>query len=193
MEVSPECGERFPTGKSVGVSEVEKENIEEPIPVLGDAAVVATFGSLFRAAKRVVAVWCWRHSVQNEPWIQGQQASSRTSFATVRAEEMGRRVPGSGRRREGENYRLSSTISPSRYHCRNAILAGCEDAGWEQFIPRNQTSRSPTEVAIESVAGEDRVGSGDDFPVGITGSTHTVVCDEEEGDVGGLQRWIDCG
>ncbi|RWW04398.1 hypothetical protein GW17_00032379 [Ensete ventricosum] len=32
MEVSPECGERLPTGKSVGVSEVEKEDIEEPIP-----------------------------------------------------------------------------------------------------------------------------------------------------------------
>ncbi|RWV81221.1 hypothetical protein GW17_00057379 [Ensete ventricosum] len=31
MEVSPECGERLPTGKSVGVSEVEKEDIEEPI------------------------------------------------------------------------------------------------------------------------------------------------------------------
>ncbi|RRT32804.1 hypothetical protein B296_00051151 [Ensete ventricosum] len=32
MEVSPKCGERSPTGKSVGVLEVEKEDIEEPIP-----------------------------------------------------------------------------------------------------------------------------------------------------------------
>ncbi|RWW49431.1 hypothetical protein BHE74_00044412 [Ensete ventricosum] len=32
MEVSPECGEKLPTGKSVGVSEVENEDIEEPIP-----------------------------------------------------------------------------------------------------------------------------------------------------------------
>ncbi|RWW10412.1 hypothetical protein GW17_00026046 [Ensete ventricosum] len=63
---------------------------------------------------------------------------------------MGRRVAGSDRRREGENCRLSSTISPGRYHCRNAILAGREDAGWEQFIPRNQTLRSPTDVATKS-------------------------------------------
>ncbi|RWW58190.1 hypothetical protein BHE74_00034972, partial [Ensete ventricosum] len=46
---------------------------------------------------------------------------------------------------------------------------------------------------LQPVAGEDGVGSGDDFLVGIIGSTHTVVCDEEEGDVGGLERWIDCG
>ncbi|RZS28332.1 hypothetical protein BHM03_00061909 [Ensete ventricosum] len=96
-------------------------------------------------------------------------------------------------------------ISPGRYHYRNAILTGREDAGWEQFIPRNQTSRSLADVAIESgllqpmetsnveprreerVAGEDGVGSGDDFPVGITGSTHTVVCDEEEG---GVDLWL---
>ncbi|RZR78237.1 hypothetical protein BHM03_00003517 [Ensete ventricosum] len=32
MEVSPKCGEISPTGKSVGVSEVEKEDIEKPIP-----------------------------------------------------------------------------------------------------------------------------------------------------------------
>ncbi|RWV78158.1 hypothetical protein GW17_00060918 [Ensete ventricosum] len=70
MEVSPECGERLPTGKSVGVSEVENEDIEEPIPgqretkrervreglVLGDAPVVSAFGWLFRAAKRVAAM-----------------------------------------------------------------------------------------------------------------------------------------
>ncbi|RWW38089.1 hypothetical protein BHE74_00056694 [Ensete ventricosum] len=31
MEVSPECGEGLPTGKSVGVSKVEKEDIKEPI------------------------------------------------------------------------------------------------------------------------------------------------------------------
>ncbi|RWW46240.1 hypothetical protein BHE74_00047840 [Ensete ventricosum] len=34
--------------------------------VLGDATVVSAFGSLFGAAKRVAAAWCWRHSVQNE-------------------------------------------------------------------------------------------------------------------------------
>ncbi|RWW46363.1 hypothetical protein BHE74_00047702 [Ensete ventricosum] len=77
MEVSPECGERSPTGKSVGVSEVEKEDIEEPIPgqretkrerqrlVLGDTPGVSVFGSLSRAAKRVAAAWCWRHGIQN--------------------------------------------------------------------------------------------------------------------------------
>ncbi|RWW40781.1 hypothetical protein BHE74_00053781, partial [Ensete ventricosum] len=32
---------------------------------LGDAVVVSTFGSLFGAAKRVAAAWCWRHSIQN--------------------------------------------------------------------------------------------------------------------------------
>ncbi|RWV83216.1 hypothetical protein GW17_00055204, partial [Ensete ventricosum] len=31
---------------------------------LGDTTVVSVFGSLFRAAKRVAAAWCWRHSVQ---------------------------------------------------------------------------------------------------------------------------------
>ncbi|RWW65184.1 hypothetical protein BHE74_00027532 [Ensete ventricosum] len=36
MEVSPECGERSPTGKSVGVLEVEKEDIEERIPSQGE-------------------------------------------------------------------------------------------------------------------------------------------------------------
>ncbi|RRT54446.1 hypothetical protein B296_00006801 [Ensete ventricosum] len=51
------------------------------------------------------------------------------STATVRAEEMDRRVPGSSRRREGENRRLSSTIAPGRYHCRNATLMGREGVG----------------------------------------------------------------
>ncbi|RRT31499.1 hypothetical protein B296_00054690, partial [Ensete ventricosum] len=32
---------------------------------LGDAPVVSTFGSLFRAAKRVATAWCWRYNVQN--------------------------------------------------------------------------------------------------------------------------------
>ncbi|RRT51344.1 hypothetical protein B296_00008122, partial [Ensete ventricosum] len=32
-------------------------------------------------------------------------------------------------------------------------------------------------------ASEDGVGSDDDFSVGITGSTHTAVCNEEEGGV----------
>ncbi|RZR80034.1 hypothetical protein BHM03_00005925, partial [Ensete ventricosum] len=32
---------------------------------LGDVTVVSPFGSLFGAAKRVAAAWCWRHSVQN--------------------------------------------------------------------------------------------------------------------------------
>ncbi|RRT77965.1 hypothetical protein B296_00017437 [Ensete ventricosum] len=44
MEVSPECGERLPTGKSVGVSE-ERQRL-----FLGDAPVVSAFGWLFRAA-----------------------------------------------------------------------------------------------------------------------------------------------
>ncbi|RRT81655.1 hypothetical protein B296_00002912 [Ensete ventricosum] len=34
MEVSPKCGERLPTGKSVGASEAEEEDIEEPIVAL---------------------------------------------------------------------------------------------------------------------------------------------------------------
>ncbi|RZR75467.1 hypothetical protein BHM03_00058632 [Ensete ventricosum] len=46
--------------------------------------------------------------------------------------------------------KLSSTISPGRYHCRNVTLTGCEGVGWEQFIPRNQTSRSPVDAASES-------------------------------------------
>ncbi|RRT33711.1 hypothetical protein B296_00056864 [Ensete ventricosum] len=46
--------------------------------------------------------------------------------------------------------RLSSTISPGIYHCRNVTLTGCEGVGREQFIPRNQTSRSPTDVTTES-------------------------------------------
>ncbi|RZS18870.1 hypothetical protein BHM03_00051196, partial [Ensete ventricosum] len=33
--------------------------------VLGDTPVVSAFGSLSRAAKRVAAAWCWRHSIQN--------------------------------------------------------------------------------------------------------------------------------
>ncbi|RRT39507.1 hypothetical protein B296_00052969 [Ensete ventricosum] len=43
------------------------------------------------------------------------------------------------------------------------------------------------------IAGEDGAGSGGNFPVGITGSAHAAVCDEEEGGVGGLQRWIEGG
>ncbi|RZS21726.1 hypothetical protein BHM03_00054398, partial [Ensete ventricosum] len=44
------------------------------------------------------------------------------------------------------------TISYGRYHCRNATLTGHEGAGWEQFIPINQISRSLVDAAIESDA-----------------------------------------
>ncbi|RWW39902.1 hypothetical protein BHE74_00054720, partial [Ensete ventricosum] len=44
---------------------------------LGDATVVSAFGSLFGAAKRVVAAWCWRHSVQNG--VSGCSFVSRSS------------------------------------------------------------------------------------------------------------------
>ncbi|RRT67637.1 hypothetical protein B296_00010051 [Ensete ventricosum] len=41
------------------------------------------------------------------------------------------------------------TISYSRYHYQNATLTGREGAGWEQFIPRNQISRSLVDAATE--------------------------------------------
>ncbi|RWV78707.1 hypothetical protein GW17_00060277 [Ensete ventricosum] len=64
---------------------MRNESQERQRLVLGDAVVVSTFGSLFGAAKRVAAAWCWRHSVQNGPWMQRQQASSRAAFAAVGA------------------------------------------------------------------------------------------------------------
>ncbi|RWW07761.1 hypothetical protein GW17_00028841 [Ensete ventricosum] len=47
------------------------------------------------------------------------------------------------------------------------------------------------EVIFEIITGEDGAGFSGDFLVGITGSAHAAVCDEEEDDVGGLQRWIE--
>ncbi|RZS27716.1 hypothetical protein BHM03_00061238 [Ensete ventricosum] len=115
MEVSPECGERSPIGKSVRVSEVEKEDIEEPIPVLGDTAVVSVFGSLFRAAKRVAAAWCWRHNVQNG----ASGCSFRAAIAT------GSRV----RPTERSNGQRSSS-DREEMGCRSAsLVVRCDIAG----------------------------------------------------------------
>ncbi|RWW43068.1 hypothetical protein BHE74_00051310 [Ensete ventricosum] len=44
---------------------VQQSYWNQPSEFLGDATVVSAFGSLFGAAKRVAAAWCWRHNVQN--------------------------------------------------------------------------------------------------------------------------------
>ncbi|RRT33809.1 hypothetical protein B296_00051222 [Ensete ventricosum] len=63
MEVSPECGEILPTGKSDGASEVEEEDIEELI-------VVAEQGST-----------CYKRSIamlqeEQKKWVEEYQGAA---------------------------------------------------------------------------------------------------------------------
>ncbi|RWW28106.1 hypothetical protein GW17_00007437 [Ensete ventricosum] len=78
-------------------------------------------------------------------------------------------------------------------------LAGGRPTSFRRLRPRSppspRTTRAERGVSRPrpELAGEDGAGSGGNFPVGITGSAHAAVCDEEEGGVGGLQRWIEGG
>ncbi|RRT49367.1 hypothetical protein B296_00009617 [Ensete ventricosum] len=69
-------------------------------------------------------------------------------------------------------------------------MSNVEPRREERGLPQIRTPMDANEASscscearkvLQPVAGEDGVGSGDDFPVGITGSTHTAVCDKEEG------------
>ncbi|RWW62410.1 hypothetical protein BHE74_00030461 [Ensete ventricosum] len=108
----------------------------------------------------------WNRSVQNRPWVQRQQSPSRTALAIRGADHCYRKSRRSGwkstreqPKMEKKNCRLSSTISPGRYHCRNATLTGREVLSGLEIADAKVHIRS--RPAAVDVVSNGRIDSGD--------------------------------
>ncbi|RZS08814.1 hypothetical protein BHM03_00039830, partial [Ensete ventricosum] len=82
--------------------------------VLGDAPVVFAFGSLFRAAKRVDAAWCWRKKQHPGAFASAAFAGPETAGANVPESWRGWRLGRRSRFRcssERKDVKVAATVS----------------------------------------------------------------------------------
>ncbi|RWV87322.1 hypothetical protein GW17_00050695 [Ensete ventricosum] len=135
--------------------------------VLGDAAVVSAFGSLFGAAKRVATAWCWRHSVQNGARLRDTEVAgnnydgkqSKTDRTEQRPEEQ-QRQRGDGLQKRIERLQGRRPLVPM---CRSIGEAGDwgggQDFAGDLFRRKKGCQGCDNSISARWEIGADLVGS----------------------------------